>query len=283
MATDPVDPFGGLTGESRDAYAAIMATLNSYDLGSLAPTILGYIKNGYTSDTISVLLPTTDAYKQRFSANTARQAAGLPVLSPAEYLATEQSYRQIMSASGLPAGFYDQPSDFTDLLSKDISPTEVQSRVQAAKTAVDTADQATKDYFSQWYSTGDMIAYALDPTKAATAVETNFKAAQAASVGLRNNLSLDKTSAEQIANTGLNASQIAQGIGQAAGTSTDISRLAAIYGGQYTQKDALAETFFNNGQAQQVHKGLASQERAQFGGSDNTNAKALNRKSGGQV
>ena len=83
MATNPADPFGGLEGDDRNAYTAILNTLKSYGLESLAPALLKFIQQGYSEDTINVLLQETDAYKQRFAANESRRQKGLPVLSPA--------------------------------------------------------------------------------------------------------------------------------------------------------------------------------------------------------
>src|SRR5690349_3189294 len=120
MATDPLDPYGGLEGEDRDAAAALMGILKAYGLEALSGTVLGFVRQGYSQDTITVLLRDTPAYKQRFSANDARVKAGLPALDPQEYLAVEQSYRQVMSSAGLPVGFYDEPSDFTKWIESDV-------------------------------------------------------------------------------------------------------------------------------------------------------------------
>src|SRR5690606_32920485 len=124
-----------LTGANRDAYMALNSMFKTYGLGSLASRVYDYVKNGYSADTITVLLQDTPEYKKRFAANEARQKAGLNVLSPAEYISTENSYRQIMRQSGLPAGFYDSTDDFTKWISTDISPTELQSRVDLATQA----------------------------------------------------------------------------------------------------------------------------------------------------
>src|SRR6478752_6861900 len=85
-----------LSGTERDAYAAISALFKSYGLESLAGKVYDYVKNGYSADTVSILLQDTKEYKERFAGNELRKKAGLPVLSAGEYLATEASYRQIM-------------------------------------------------------------------------------------------------------------------------------------------------------------------------------------------
>ena len=116
-----------LTGSNRDAFMALETLFKNYGLDSLAGKIYDYVKNGYSADTISILLQDTPEYKARFKGNEARLKAGLPVLSPADYINTENAYRQILRQSGLPSGFYDSTDDFTDWISKDVSPTEVQS------------------------------------------------------------------------------------------------------------------------------------------------------------
>lgn len=283
MAADQTDPFGGLSGADRDAYAAIVNTLKAYGLESLASTVLGYIKNGYSSDTISVLLPETPEYKQRFKANDERKAAGLPVLSPSEYLSVEDSYRQVMSAAGLPAGFYDQPSDFTKWIAGDVSPTEVQQRVQVAADMVNNIDPTVKDYMRQWYTTGDMVAYALDRERSTTILDRQWRAAQAGGIAAEQGLTMGKTLAEQVSATGADSSSLRQGLSDAAQLAKENSLLSGIYGGKYNDASAIAEVFLNDQGAASQRRGLASQERAQFGGSAATSTKSLTNRKAGQV
>ena len=55
-------------------------------------------------------------YKKRFKANEARRKAGLAELTPGTYIALEDQYRKLMQEAMLPAGFYDNPEDFTGLI-----------------------------------------------------------------------------------------------------------------------------------------------------------------------
>src|SRR5215475_13221326 len=129
-----------LTGSNRDAYLALKSVFDSYGLGSLADKIYNYVKNGESADTISIQLQDTPEYKKRFAGNELRKKAGLPVLNPADYLATEASYRQIMQQAGMPSGFYDKPDDFDDWIGKNVSPSEIQSRVDLATQATILSD-----------------------------------------------------------------------------------------------------------------------------------------------
>ena len=83
----------------------------NYGLESLAPLIKQYVQDGYSADTVTLKLQDAPEYQRRFAGNESRKKAGLPVLSPAEYLATESAYKQIMRTAGLPEGFYDSYDD----------------------------------------------------------------------------------------------------------------------------------------------------------------------------
>lgn len=281
--TSPNDPFGGLDGEDRDAYLAITQMLRNYGLESLAPTVLGYIQSGYSAETINVLLQNSDAYKRRFAANEARRQKGLPVLSPAEYLATERAYRQVMSAAGLPPGYWDEPDDFAELISNDVSPAEVQERVQIAADQWHSLDENAKNTWRQWYGDGDYIAYALDPERATTVLSRQWRAAQAAGIGQAQGVNLSQATAEQVAATGVSADGIRQGMGTVAAVAANTQRLSQVYGETYTAEDAAREVFLSDEKAAKKRRSLASRERATFGGSAGVGPQSLSARSGGQV
>lgn len=263
----PVDPFGALDGEDRNAAIALTNLFKSYGLGSLAPQIIKMIQNGFSSDTIAILLQDTKEYKTRFAANEDRLKAGLPVLSPAEYISTEQAYRQVMSAAGLPVGFYDSTDDFRKFISGDVSPTEVKSRVDAVSEAIYKAPKATRDIFSQWYSTGDMIAYALDPKVASPLIEQRIRSAEAAAIAQQQGFNLSRMSAERAGVSGSTLDQLNEGLSYIATEKGTTDKLGQMYGGALTADDLVAEVFDKDAKAALKRKGLASRERGSFAGS----------------
>jgi len=90
-----------------DIYALMSATLNAWGLSSLVASLKGFIIQGDTNaDTLSLALSQTDAYKTRFAGNAIRVKNGMSELTPAQYLATEEQYRNTLQAWGLPRGFY---------------------------------------------------------------------------------------------------------------------------------------------------------------------------------
>lgn len=255
-----------LTGSNRDAFLALETVFKQYGLGSLAGKIYDYVKNGYSSDTISILLQDTKEYKQRFAANEARVKAGLPVLSPADYINTENSYRQLLRQSGLPEGFYDSNDDFTEWLSKDVSPTEIQSRVDLATQATALANPYYKQALNQiGVGDGEMAAYFLDADRALPILQKNAATAQIGAAALQQGLTFDKTYAEQLATSGVTADQAQQGYSQVANELSTMKNLGNIYGTQWTQQQSEQSVFGTNAAATAQKANLLNRERGAFG------------------
>lgn len=268
----------GLTGANRDAAVALNNLFTSYGLKDLAPLIVNYLKEGYSPDTVSILLQNSPEYKQRFAGNDARLKAGLPVLSPAEYLATERAYGQVLQKYGLPQGFYDTPADYNKWIGMDVSPTEIDTRAKEASDFIHQADPNELAFFKQHYTTGDMIAYALDPTRADPLVGKAFTASQIGGKAADNGIGIDQSMAERLANNGVNEAQAQTGFGQIAQENPTTKLLSAIYGNSgnaVNQNDLIGATFFDNAAAQNKLKQLASQERGAFGGASGVSATTL--------
>lgn len=257
-----------LSGPNRDAFMALKSLFSDYGLGTLAGKIYEYVKNGYGADTISILLQDTTEYKQRFAANEARRKAGISVLSPAEYLSIENSYRQIMRQSGLPVGFYDSNSDFTNFIAGDMSPTELQARVELATQATALANPAYKAALKQMgLGDGELAAYFLDQKKALPFIQ---KAAATAAVGaeaLQRGFAFDQQYAENLATQGISREQAAAGYAKIGDEFSDLKTLGQIYGGGWTQRQAEEDVFVGGTAASEQREKLISGEKAQFSGS----------------
>jgi len=256
-----------LTGENRDAFMALNSLFSQYGLGSLAGKIYEYVKNGYGADTISILLQDTPEYKRRFAANEARLKAGMSVLSPAEYIAVENSYRQIMRQSGLPEGFYDSNTDFTNFISGDMSPTELQNRVDLATQATALANPAYKAALKQMgLSDGELAAYFLDQDKALPFLQKSAATAAVGAEALQRGLTFDQTYAEELATMGISREQAAQGYAKIADEFSDLKTLGQIYGGGWTQRQAEEDVFVGGTGASQQREKLVNREKGSFSG-----------------
>jgi hypothetical protein len=270
-ATDDKGTSGalsGLNGADRDAYEALVSLFTSYGLGSLAPKIYAYIQNGYSADTISLELQNTPEFKARFAGNEIRRKAGLPVLSPADYLATESSYRQIMASAGLPPSFYDQPADFANWIGGDVSPTEIKSRVDLASAATSLADKYTRDQLAAYYGVDDahLTAYFLDQNKALPLLQKQEAAATLGAEAARRGLLSDRQTMEDYVAQGFTQSQASQGFQQVADELPNLQALASRFGTTFSQAEEQSTVFGTDAGSLAKKRGLASQERALFGG-----------------
>ncbi|AUG87340.1 hypothetical protein SEA_OLICIOUS_13 [Streptomyces phage Olicious] len=256
-----------LQGENRDAFMALNSLFKQYGLGSLAGKIYDYVKNGYGADTISILLQDTPEYKKRFAANEARTKLGMPVLSPAEYISIENSYRQIMRQSGLPEGFYDSTDDFTNWISGDMSPTELQSRVDLATQATALANPAYKAALKQMgLSDGELTAYFLDQKKALPYLQKSAATAAIGAEALQRGLGFDQQYAEELATAGISRDQASQGYAKIADEFSDLGTLGQVYGGGWTQRQAEEDVFVGGTGASQQRERLINRERGSFSG-----------------
>lgn len=275
QVTDPYTKYlkGQEKAAQENAIELLTRTFQNYGLGELAGAITDMVRKGYKSDTISLMLQDTPEYKKRFAANESRKKAGLAVLSPAEYLATEAAYRNVMQAAGMPKGFYDSASDFQKFIENDMSPSELNQRVSAASKSIQNADPLYKQQLQKLYglSDGDMIAYTLDPEKSLPLIERRAKAVDYATAAAQQGVDVGVKPSEYFADLGVTEAQARQGFANIAQTMPTYQKLQNIYGGE--SQDVLtnlqAAAFGGTGQAgaeQDILK-KRRQEQAQFGGS----------------
>lgn len=241
---------------------------NSYGLGSLAPKILEYVQQGYGADTISLMLQETPEYKQRFKANDMRKSNNLPVLSPAEYISLEASYRQILESNGLPKGFYDSQDDFANWIGGDVSPNEIQSRATLAAQAVNNSDTAyissLRDY---GLGQGDLVAAMLDRQRALPLLERTIREAQIGAEARRQGLQLSQERAGYFESLGITQDSARQAYGFAGQYLPTLKQLGNISGESYGQEDLENELLGNSGLASAQRKRLQTQEQGRFAGS----------------
>jgi hypothetical protein len=212
----PVDPVAG--GTRADAKNTIRAVLATYGLGELSDYLYSVYARGEVDiqnpDALVFAIREQPAYQKRFAANAARAKKGLAELDPASYLQLENSYRQLLQSNGLPPGFYDQTEDFTALLEGDVSPQELQTRVQEGFRAVQDADPEVKRQMQELYGVNEagLAAYFLDPAKAAPILTRQAEAAKiAARAKEQGRLQLGAATAEEIAARGISAQEAQAG------------------------------------------------------------------------
>ena len=193
--------------------------MNQYGLSDLAEYAYQNIitQNITNPDAIIFRLREQPAYQRRFAANAARIKKGLPELDPASYIALENQYRETLRSNGLPANFYDSEEDFRSLLEGDVSPSELNDRVQQGYRAVAEADPEVKRQMQQLYgvSEGELAAYFIDPQRTAPLLTRQARAAQiAARAAEQGGIQLTGTLAEDLARRGITEAEAQRGLAE---------------------------------------------------------------------
>lgn len=284
MAID--DP---LKGAQRDAFEAMKgffrdAGFKGADYDSLVKAVTGYVQSGYSGDTISLLLNETDAYKRRFKGNEERKKKGLPVLNPAEYLQMETSYKGLFRQYGLPAEMFDSSDDLTKYIVNEVSPSEMQDRLNLARSAVTSDNPAIRDTYRAWYASGlnegDAIAAVLDPGRSLPEIERKVAAAQFGAAATRQSLALSQQRAEELAALGADTRDAVAAFGQVADIGVNAGAIASRYGLDYAgQRDAEDAVLLGDAAAARRVKRLGEREAAEFGGRGVADSRSFGRKS----
>jgi hypothetical protein len=137
---------------NRNAFALLKQVFTQYGLSELADTLEKLMKEGYEPEEAALALKTDVRYNapyiKRFKGNETRRAAGLNVLSEAEYLTLEDDYTKTLKSYGLESYFGttkdNKQAAMADIIGKDISSVEFADRVDTSVSRVKMADQATK-------------------------------------------------------------------------------------------------------------------------------------------
>jgi hypothetical protein len=269
---------GGLTQDELNAEVLLNGLLKQWGLESLSGTLLDLIKKGYSPDAVTLLLQDTPEYKARFAGNDGRIKNGLAPLPPAQYLATEASYRQALSSAGIPQSFYDNHADFTNYIANDVSPAEIKTRADQAMQFVNDTDPAYLNAFQQYYGAGrgDIAAYFLDGAKNEALLSKQVTTSQIGAAALQQGLAAPgRTQAEMYADQGVTASQAQAGFQNVASVLPEESQIASRFHQQYGQQDAQDEFLGGMASAQRKRRQLNNDEQALFAGSSGVNPNSL--------
>jgi hypothetical protein len=206
----------------QDARSTMAAVLDTYGLGDLSDFVYNEIiaketVNINNPDAIIFAIREQPAYKKRFAGNAARLKKGLSELDPASYIGLENQFRQTLQSNGLPANFYDQAEDFQAFIEGDVSPSELNERVQQGYRAVADADPAVKEQMKNLYGVdeGQLAAYFLDPKRTAPLLSRQAQAANIAARGFeQGGIQLSGQFAEDLARRGISEQQARAGFAE---------------------------------------------------------------------
>jgi hypothetical protein len=224
------------------------------------------ITGASTLDDIGVQLRESESFRKRFAANELRRAANKPVFSVTQLLQLESQYRQVLRNAGLEEGFYDQPNDFEQFIVNDISPDELQDRVQAGYRAIREADPTVVNELRTLYGLEDnqLAAFFIDPLRSRDQVVRSARAAEVAAQARRQaGIQLSAGEAETLVRQGINQEEARQGFA-AIGFQQELLNTQLQGEEQLTQEDIISGTFGTNQAAAQRIETRRRRRRATF-------------------
>jgi hypothetical protein len=276
------------TVERQSAFNILKMEFQQYGLGSLVDSISNLLTDGTPPAEFALRLRGTDEYKARFKANEIRLSKGLSALSPAEYVALEDQYQNVMRNYELPESYYTKDKTgkqvgFEQLLGNDVSARELEDRVITAKDRVVNANPEVSKALKQFYpgiTNGDILAYALDPKNALNEIQRKVTAAEIGGAAMQSGLGTSLTRAEELQKYGVDKASAVEGYSAIGAGLQRGSELASIYGeSPYSQATAESEVFKLTGQAEarKQRQKVTGLEKATFGGQSGVTSGALAR------
>lgn len=208
-AARPATAVPATNGVPNDAHAIINQFLSDYGLDSLGQWAWQVYTNagGGTlgMDVVNAELPQQEAFKARFPAISARLKAGLPAITPTDYVNYENGLRQAFVSNGiaLPLDGQDFSNIVNGLLTKDVSLNEVvNDRIGKAMSGYAEAPDLVKQAFDQVYGVhgpSALVSKILDPNLTDPHVQKLAQAANLLGTGRRFGIDLGVTGAEALA------------------------------------------------------------------------------------
>lgn len=165
----------------------------------LSSLVRDWTQQDKSADWIRISLRDTQAYQDRFPAMKELIKRN-QFIDEATYIAQEQSYRAVMKAADLPDGFYDKPSDYSSLITGQVSAKELEDRVTSAQTVLDkNTDPAYRSYLAENYgiTDGQMLAYVLDGEKAQSLITKQIRSVQMGGAAKKYGFDLIQADAER--------------------------------------------------------------------------------------
>lgn len=246
-----------------DSFDWVADTFRQYGLGEIAAEVERLAVAGFEGPALMLELEKTAAYQTRFAGNEERRRKGLQVLSPAEYLQLEDTYRQAFAAYQL-GDQWSERSRLADLIAKDISPQELVQRINLAGAAAASVDPFVRSSLRDYYGIGeaDLMEYFLDEAQGTQLLAKRAAAADLGAAAAAAKLQIDRQDAEYLQESGISREQLQQALGD---NDTLAERaIASRFGETLTAQEIVKSEVGLDSGALNKRKRLASQERSLF-------------------
>jgi hypothetical protein len=255
-----------------DAMAIIQGVLDQYGLGSLATWAWGLITQGLDANAVQLQLYQRPEFKTRFPAIEARQKAGLPPISPGDYVNYENQAQQLFNQYGLPSDFYSKEGGqamVDKLISADVSINEAQTRLGDYAQAVYASNPAVVQQLQNLYGVtpGELTSFFIDPATALPIIQKRFASAQiAGQAQIAGYNPLTQQQAETLYNQGVTQTQAQQGFQQLGLERQLFSALPGQQGAAITPDQQMAAQFMGNADAARLIEMQRQQRLGAFAG-----------------
>ena len=276
-ATPPnaYDPLAGiklqqefLRQQQKSEYASAAATMRAafsqYGLSGLNGYMTSLIMAGKPAAEVAILLRNTNAYKNRFPAMEYFAKKG-QAISEGEYITKEIAYNEAFAAAGL-SGYVKSPKQYAAWMMKNVSPTQIAQRLDAATTMINNSNSNIIDAFQRYYgiTKKDLLTFYLDPKQAGPELLTKAKAAMLGGSAQSYGIGLSEELSRTMVDAGIN--NASEAFAKTAQTREELQRLGAISGTDVTTAEIVQANTGISTSAEKKITGLASQERARFQG-----------------
>lgn len=257
--------------EDESAFDIIVSTLKYYGLlkeGETNTELFNEIKQAWTGkvigpnstvDDIGIQLRNSKAFQERFPANKTLKDQNKPQYSVSEYLRLERDFKSKLQEAGMPAGFYDDPTDFQNWISGGTSPKEVGERIEFGYQAVRQAPPQVVAEFQRLYgvSEGELAAYFIDPQRMRPTfdryeAERQARSARIAAEGTTQaGMTLSQQQAEELARAGISGEEAQTGFA-ALGDTQELFQASMAGETNISQEEQIAGTFGTSAAARQA-------------------------------
>jgi len=245
--------------EQRRIAQTVKAIFSQYGLGSLNAVIDDYARKDYSAESIQILLRQTPQYKERFPAMEAL-AAKKRAITEAAYIDYERTAAGLERQYGLPENML--MGRITDLLTNEVSASELNDRVVLAASAAIQAPEDFRQTMRDFYDidTGGLTAYFLDPEVATPLLEKQYASSVIGSEARRQGVGIDVYGAENLQELGITREQARLGFGQVA----QARPLTEGRGDVVSQQQLISGTFGETQEAQKAVERARGARRGRF-------------------
>lgn len=252
-----------------NAYDTLAAIFADYGLSSLVPRIKEYMQQGLTDQAALMLtLRASAEYKARFPAMQAVNAKGRG-FSEADYINYERNAAQTEQQYGFPKGFLTDSHRIAGMLEADVSASELNDRAKINAAISLDAPQETKDALARLYGLdqGAVAAFYFDPENSLDYLQKQSASATIAGQASRQQIDIDRQTAEGLQAQGVTAAQAQSGFSNVAGLTG-----LEFGAGEKIAQSGLIDAAFGNAQATSEVQRVAQGRINQFQGGGNAAA-----------